>query len=195
MNEGTINVLRSIQAKFMTMQGQTGKNSGYPYFDGTLKEYPKFCRWWHTFQNLYHSSTPQKELVNLLSEHCLDKKVADRLRCEETMAGCWRLLDPFYSRPKQFAQDLVAEIAATKRMQFAEYEKLLEYYVLMRTNITEAKKANMMEVLLTQVNMALIEHPLPAREMEIWRGHQEKHHHANACGGPGGVGAGEHRLL
>jgi hypothetical protein len=37
VNEGTINVLRSIQAKFMTMKGQTGKNSGYPFFDGTFK--------------------------------------------------------------------------------------------------------------------------------------------------------------
>ncbi len=43
----TINVLRSVQAKLMTMQGQTG--GGYPYFDGTLKEYPKFRRRWHTF--------------------------------------------------------------------------------------------------------------------------------------------------
>jgi hypothetical protein len=78
---------------------------------------------------------------------------------------------------------LVAEIASTKRMQFAEYEKLLEYYVLMPTNITEPKKANMMKVLLTQVNMVLIEQPLPAREMEISRGHQEKYalrHHADA---------------
>ncbi len=33
MNEGTINVLRSMHAKLMTLQGQTGKNSGYPYFD------------------------------------------------------------------------------------------------------------------------------------------------------------------
>ena len=39
VNEGTINVLRSMHAKLMTLQGQTGKNSGYPYFDGTLKEY------------------------------------------------------------------------------------------------------------------------------------------------------------
>jgi hypothetical protein len=37
VNEGTINVLRSMHAKLMTLQGQTGKNSGYPYFDGTLK--------------------------------------------------------------------------------------------------------------------------------------------------------------
>jgi hypothetical protein len=99
VNEGTINVLRSMQAKLMTMQGQTGKNSGYPYFDGTLKEYPKFRRRRHTFQNLYHNWTPQRELVNLFRENCLEKKVADRLRSEETMAGCWRVLDPFYSRP------------------------------------------------------------------------------------------------
>jgi hypothetical protein len=49
VSEGTINMLRSMHAKLMTMQGQTGKNSGYPYFDGTLKEYPKFRRRWHTF--------------------------------------------------------------------------------------------------------------------------------------------------
>ncbi len=103
MNEGTINVLRSMHAKLIIMQGQTGKNSGYPYFDGTLKEYPKFCRRWHNFQNLYHNVTPQRELVNLFQENCLEKKVADRLLCEETMAGCWRVLDPFYSRPTQFA--------------------------------------------------------------------------------------------
>jgi hypothetical protein len=98
VNEGTINVLRSMHAKLMTLQGQTGKNSGYPYFDGALKEYPKFRRRWHTFQDLYHKATPQRELVNLFRENCLEKKVADRLRCEETMAGCWRVLDPFYSR-------------------------------------------------------------------------------------------------
>ena len=89
VNEGTINVLWSMHAKLMTLQGQTGKNSGYPYFDGTLKEYPKFRRRWHTFQDLYHKATPQRELVNLFRENCLEKKVADRLRCEETMAGCW----------------------------------------------------------------------------------------------------------
>jgi hypothetical protein len=183
VNEGTINVLRSMQAKLMTMQGQTDKNSGYPYFDGTLKEYPKFCRRWHIFQNLYHSTTPERELVNLFRENCLEKKVASPLRCEETMAGCWRVLDPFYSRPTQFAQDLMAEITATKKIQFAEYEKLLEYYALLRANITEAKKANLMEALLIQTNVALMEQPLPAREVEEWRSRQAKyaqHHHADA---------------
>jgi hypothetical protein len=88
VNKGMINVLRSMHAQLMTLQGQTGKNSGYPYFDGTLKEYPKFRRRWHTFQDLYHKATPQRELVNLFRENCLEKKVADWLRIEETMAGC-----------------------------------------------------------------------------------------------------------
>jgi hypothetical protein len=57
-----------MHAKLMTLQGQTGKNSGYPYFDGTLKEYPKFRRRWHTFQDLYHKATPQRELVPLQGE-------------------------------------------------------------------------------------------------------------------------------
>jgi hypothetical protein len=120
--------------------------------------------------------------MNLFRDNCVDKKVADRLRCEETMAGCWRLLDPFYSRPAQFAQDLLVEITATKRMQFTEYEKLFDY-VLLRTNIMGARKRNLLEVLLTQVNIGLIEQALPAREVEIWRGRQAKyarHHHAEA---------------
>jgi hypothetical protein len=155
-----------MHAKLMTMEGQTGKNSGYPYFDGTLKEYPKFRRRWHTFQDLYHKATPQRELVNLFRENCLEKKVADRLRCEETMAGCWRVLDPFYSRPTQFAQDLMSEITAIKRIQYSKYERLFDNYALLRGNITEAKKANLVEALLTQANIALMEQPLPAREIE-----------------------------
>jgi hypothetical protein len=183
VNEGTINVLRSMRAKLMTLQGQTGKNSGYPYFDGTLKEYPKIRRRWHTFQDLYHKATPQRELVNLFRENCLEKKVADQLRCEETMAGCWRVLDPFYSRPTQYAQDLMAEITATRRIQHLEYEKLFEYYALLRGNITEARKANLMEALLTQANIVLMEQPLPAREIEEWRSRQARYaprYHADA---------------
>jgi hypothetical protein len=183
VNKGTINVLRSMQAKLMTLQGQTGKNSGYPYFDRTLKDYPKFRRRWHTFQDLYHKATLQRELVNLFRENCLEKKVADRLRCEETMAGCWRVLDPFYSRPTQYAQDLMSEITASKRIQHSEYERLFEYYALLRGNITEARKANLMEALLTQANIALMEQPLPAREIEEWRSHQARYaprYHADA---------------
>ncbi len=116
------------------------------------------------------------------------------------MAGCWRVLNPFYSRPTQFAQDLMAEITATKRIQFAEYKKLFEYYALLRANITEAKKAKLMEALLTEANVALMEQPLPAREVEEWRCRQAKYTPPRGClrrvcEGPGGMGIGEHCLL
>ncbi len=121
--------------------------------------------------------------MNLFRENCLDKKVPDRLPCEETMAGCWRVLDPLYSRPTQYAQDLMSEITATKRIQYSEYERLFEYYALLRGNITEAKNANLMEALLTQANIALMEQPLPAQEIEEWRSRQARYaprYHADA---------------
>ncbi len=76
------------------------------------------------------------------------------------------MLDPFYSRPTQYAQDLMSEITATRKIQYSEYERLFEYYALIRGNITEARKANLEETLLTQANIALMEHPLPMREIE-----------------------------
>jgi hypothetical protein len=105
------------------------------------------------------------------------------------------------SRPTQFTQNLMAEITATKRIQFAEYEKLFEYYALLRANITEAKKANLMEALLTQANMALMEQPLPAREGEEWRSRGEvrsapsRRCLCGVCGGSGGISTEQHPLF
>ncbi len=92
-------------------------------------------------------------------------------------------MDPFYSRPTQYAQDLISEITATRKIQHSEYEKLFEYYALIRGNITEARKANLEETLLTQANIALMEHPLPRREIEEWRSRQARYaprYHADA---------------
>jgi hypothetical protein len=69
----------------------------------------------------------------------------------------------------------MSEITATKRIQYSEYERLFEYYALLHGNITEAKKANLMEALLTKANIALMEQPLPAREIEEWRGRQARY--------------------
>jgi hypothetical protein len=90
---------------------------------------------------------------------------------------------PFYSRPTQYAQDLMSEITATRKIQHSEYEKLFEYYALIRGNITEARKANLMEALLMQANIALMEHPIPTREIEEWRSRQARYaprYHADA---------------
>jgi hypothetical protein len=92
-------------------------------------------------------------------------------------------LDPFYSRSTQYEQDLMSKITANKRIQYSEYERLFEYYALLRGNITEAKNANLMEALLMQANIALMEQPLPAQEIEEWRSRQARYaprYHADA---------------
>jgi hypothetical protein len=101
----------------------------------------------------------------------------------------------------QYAQDLMSEITATKRIQYSEYERLFEYYALLRGNITEAKKANLMEALLTQANIALMEQPLPAWEIEEWKSSGEirptepRGCVRGICGRPGRMGPEECGLL
>jgi hypothetical protein len=84
------------------------------------------------------------------------------------------LLDSFYNRPAQFAQDLLANNSAFKKIQYRDYENLCKYYVLLRTNIKEAKRAGLLSVLLSPGNMGVIEKALPAREIELWRERQSK---------------------
>jgi hypothetical protein len=113
------------------MQGRSGNNNGYLFCDGTFKGYPKFRRRWHTFQSIYPNLTPQKELGHQFWDNCMDKKVTDKILREESMAECQRLLDSFYCCPAQFTQDLLAEIIAFRKIQYSDYKRLFEYYVLL----------------------------------------------------------------
>jgi hypothetical protein len=54
----------------------------------------------------------------------------------------------------------------------ADYDRLLEYYVLLWTNIKEARKAGLLSMLLSPVNIRILEQALPAREVELWRERQ-----------------------
>ena len=168
-NVAVLHSLRSVSANLMTINGRAGKNNGFPYFDGTYKGYPSFKRRWHTFQNLHHISTPQKELVYLFRENCMEKKTSERIKRMETMAACWRMLDTFFDRPVQFARDLMAEITSFKKIHDSEHDKLLEYYVLLQTNIDEADKAGLRDVLLHANNLVAMESLLPPRELMLWR--------------------------
>jgi hypothetical protein len=86
----------------------------------------------------------------------MDKKVADKICSKETMSECWKLLDSFYSRPWQFAQDLLTDISAFRMIQYTDYERLFEYYVLLQTNIKEARKAGLLNVLLGRIPVCRI---------------------------------------
>ncbi len=42
---------------------RTTQNAGWPYFDGTNRDYPAFKRKFASFQANYHYGTPSRELV------------------------------------------------------------------------------------------------------------------------------------
>ncbi len=84
------------------MSGEPAKNGGFPQFDGTNGTsigYLRFKQRWKTFQEFYHTSTLESELVYMLRDRCMEKKMADRIRHEETIEGCLETLGKHYYRP------------------------------------------------------------------------------------------------
>ena len=66
--------------QLLRVSGKSIKNGGWPYFDGTFKEYPAFKRKFRTYQRNYHQLTPQRELVQLFRENCLPASVAMKVK-------------------------------------------------------------------------------------------------------------------
>ena len=91
--QGVVNCLTSISNQMLRMSGKSGKNRGWPYFDGTFTGYPAFKRKWQSYYRNHHQLTPQRELVQLFRENCLHEKTADRLKRAESMAAAWLVLD------------------------------------------------------------------------------------------------------
>ncbi len=102
--QGVVNCLTSISNQMLRMSGKSGKNGGWPYFDGTFTGYPAFKRKWQSYYRNHHQLTPQRELVQLFRENYLHEKTADRLKRAESMAAAWGVLDTssmtLYSSPR-----------------------------------------------------------------------------------------------
>jgi hypothetical protein len=72
----------------MTMNYRAGKNGEFPLFDRNYKGYPGFKRHWSRFQALHYANIPQRELIHLFKNNCLDRKVEDKVRKMESIAAC-----------------------------------------------------------------------------------------------------------
>jgi hypothetical protein len=167
--QGVVNCLTSISNQMLRMSGKSGKNGGWPYFDGTFTGYPAFKRKWQSYYRNHHQLTPQRELVQLFRENCLHEKTADRLKRAESMAAAWLVLDTLFDDPLQFTKDLMGDILAYAKMKDYEYEKLFDYYSMVQYTIDEADKANRGNMFLIAYNIDEMTRPLPPREEEIWR--------------------------
>jgi hypothetical protein len=83
----------------LRMSGRSGKNGGWPYFDGTFTGYPAFKRKWQSYYRNHHQLTLQRELVQLFRENCMHEKIGDRLKRAESMAAVRGELDTLYDDP------------------------------------------------------------------------------------------------
>jgi hypothetical protein len=107
-----VNCLTSISDQMLRMSGRSDKNGGWPWFNGTYKNYPVFWRKWRSDEKHHHWLTPQEELVQLFRENCMREEIAHRIRKKETMteAWAWARLDILYNDRLLFIRDLMQEI-------------------------------------------------------------------------------------
>jgi hypothetical protein len=70
------NAMNAIANQVIRNSGRSGRNTGWPYFDGTFRDYPAFKRKFESFQMNYHCGTPSQELFQQFREMCLPEKLS-----------------------------------------------------------------------------------------------------------------------
>ncbi len=123
--QGLTNAMNAIANQVIRASGKSVKNGGWPYFDGTFKEYPSFRRKFRTYQANYHQATPQRELVQMFRENCLPDKIASSIKKAEDMPAAWWTLDAIYHNPLAFIKDLMQEIKAVPEFREEDCEKMM----------------------------------------------------------------------
>jgi hypothetical protein len=56
--QGMTNAMNAIANQVIRNSGRSGRNAGWPYFDGTFRDYPAFKRKFESFQMNNHRGTP-----------------------------------------------------------------------------------------------------------------------------------------
>ena len=104
------NAMNAIANQVIRNSGRSARNEGWPYFDGTYRDYTAFKRKFQSFQANYHYGTPSRELVQQFREICLPEKVALQIRKVESMETTCMRLDVMYNNHTAFIKGLMQEI-------------------------------------------------------------------------------------
>jgi hypothetical protein len=110
------------------LSSRSGKNGGWPWFDGTYREYPAFKRKWQDYEKNHLSLTTQQDRVQLLREKCMSKEIGNYIKVKGSMPEAWERLDMLYDDPLIFTRELVREVLEYSKIKDPEYEKLFNYY-------------------------------------------------------------------
>jgi hypothetical protein len=83
--QGVVNCLASITNQMVRLSSRSGKNGGWPWFDGTYREYPAFKRKWQDYEKNHLSLIAQQERVHLLREKCMSKEIGNYIKVKGSM--------------------------------------------------------------------------------------------------------------
>jgi hypothetical protein len=73
--QGVVDCLTSISNQMLRLSDRSGKNGGWPWFDGTHRGYPAFKRKWQDYEKNHLSLTPQQDLMRLFRENCMIRRL------------------------------------------------------------------------------------------------------------------------
>jgi hypothetical protein len=167
--QGMTNAMNAIANQVIRNSGRSGRNAGWPYFDGTFRDYPAFKRKFESFQMNYHRGTSTRELFQQFREMCLPEKIAARIKSAETMENAWIRLEAWFGDKSLFIKDLMQDIRSVTPIKDGDDEGLMDYYVMLQAHIAEARNADALDMLLIPANVELMVLPLTAWEKRVWR--------------------------
>jgi hypothetical protein len=167
--QGMTNAMNAIANQVICNSGRATRNAGWPYFDGTFRDYLAFKRKFASFQANYHRGTPSRELFQQFQEMCLPEKIAARLKLAETMETAWVRLDAWFKDKGSFIKDLMQDIKNVSPIKDGDDELLMDYYMMLQSHIGEARNARLLGMLLIPANTEMMVLPLPTWEKRIWR--------------------------
>jgi hypothetical protein len=163
------NAMNAIANQVIRNSGRSARNAGWPYFDGTFRDYPAFKRKFESFRANYHRGTPTQEMFQQFHEMCLPEKIAARLKSAETMETAWVRLDAWFGDQSLFIKDMMQDIKSVAPIKDRDDERLMDYYVMLQSHIAEARNAELLDMLLIPANVEMIVLPLTTWEKRVWR--------------------------
>ncbi len=105
--QGMTNAMNAIANQVIRSSGRSGRNAGWPYFDGTYRDYPAFKRKVESFRMTYHRGTPTQELFQQFREMCLPEKLSIKIKSANNMENAWVRLDAWFGDKALFIKDLL----------------------------------------------------------------------------------------
>ncbi len=167
--QGMTNAMNAIANQVIRNSGRSRRNAGWPYFDGTFRDYPAFKRKFESFQMTYHRGTPTRELFQQFREMCLLEKLSTKIKSANTMENAWIRLEAWFGDKSLFIKDLMQDIKGVALIKEGDDECMMDYYVMLQAHIEEARSAGALDMLLIPANVEVMVLLLTTWEKRVWR--------------------------